>query len=269
MDFLHLFRIVCQAVDSQNYELLLDDCEALLNSGILLGDDTSRVKYCRSILVLARTALVYDPRQLAGQILGRVGIPPFDEDQQHFVNEANNWLLKARSHLSILLPVMGLSGLQPAGQSLLQIIPHESTVTCLAISTDGGKFFTGCENGMAYIYSATGSATGKQLHVLEGHSGEIRAIAVSSDGKKVFTGSYDNTARIWDVETGKEVDFKECSDIARESGNVPAPRDGCIVFGSIGFTEDHPPSVELYRIGGLIYGIKGRGVGVPVVWRDV
>jgi len=40
---------------------------------------------------------------------------------------------------------------------------------------------------------------------LTGHSAELRPVAFSSDGKFLATGSGDNTAKIWDVETGQEV----------------------------------------------------------------
>ena len=38
-----------------------------------------------------------------------------------------------------------------------------------------------------------------------GHSAPVRAAVFSPDGKYMLTGSWDNTARLWDVQTGKEV----------------------------------------------------------------
>jgi len=40
---------------------------------------------------------------------------------------------------------------------------------------------------------------------LEGHTGSVNSAAFSPDGKKIVTGSSDDTARIWDAETGKEL----------------------------------------------------------------
>jgi WD40 repeat protein len=49
-------------------------------------------------------------------------------------------------------------------------------------------------------------ATGKEgLLELEGHTDNIVRAIFSPDGKKVVTGSSDKTARIWDAETGKEL----------------------------------------------------------------
>ena len=41
---------------------------------------------------------------------------------------------------------------------------------------------------------------------LRGHLARVDAVLFSPDGKKVFSGGRDNTVRIWDVETGKQLD---------------------------------------------------------------
>jgi WD40 repeat protein len=40
---------------------------------------------------------------------------------------------------------------------------------------------------------------------LSGHSDRVSDVAWSPDGKRLATGSEDNTAKVWDTETGKEV----------------------------------------------------------------
>ena len=43
------------------------------------------------------------------------------------------------------------------------------------------------------------------LHSLEGHTASVASVAFLPDGKRVLTGSQDNTAKLWDADTGKEI----------------------------------------------------------------
>ena len=56
------------------------------------------------------------------------------------------------------------------------------------------------------ITSANGQKEELKLEILNGHSGGgVLAVAVSSDGKFALTGSTDQTALLWDLETGKQL----------------------------------------------------------------
>ena len=58
----------------------------------------------------------------------------------------------------------------------------------------------------AIVLSATiGKGLFGQIRTFTGHTGEIRHLAVSKDGKRILSGSQDYTMRLWDTETGKEV----------------------------------------------------------------
>jgi WD40 repeat protein/tRNA A-37 threonylcarbamoyl transferase component Bud32 len=48
-------------------------------------------------------------------------------------------------------------------------------------------------------------ATGKQLSSFGKHNGPITCLAVSRDGRRLLSGSTDRTARLWDLQTGKEI----------------------------------------------------------------
>jgi WD40 repeat protein len=51
-----------------------------------------------------------------------------------------------------------------------------------------------------------GGAQSSQLHrLLKGHTGEVVSAGFSPDGKRVVTASRDDTARIWDADSGKEI----------------------------------------------------------------
>jgi WD40 repeat protein len=40
---------------------------------------------------------------------------------------------------------------------------------------------------------------------LAGHTAAVTSVAFSPDGTRVLTGSRDNSAKLWDAETGKEI----------------------------------------------------------------
>ena len=50
----------------------------------------------------------------------------------------------------------------------------------------------------------------EQKCTLTGHSGEVNSVAYSPDGKHIVSGSDDNTVRVWDSQTGKEVSVLVC-----------------------------------------------------------
>ena len=84
-------------------------------------------------------------------------------------------------------------------------------VTAVAFSPDGRKALTGSDDKIARLWDV---ATGKEVERFTGHGALISSVAFSSDGRKILTGSEDtehegaeadNTARLWDVATGKEL----------------------------------------------------------------
>src|SRR5262249_50519485 len=47
--------------------------------------------------------------------------------------------------------------------------------------------------------------SGKEIAILKGHTGALFSAAFSGDGRRVVTASFDDTARMWDAESGKEI----------------------------------------------------------------
>jgi WD40 repeat protein len=71
----------------------------------------------------------------------------------------------------------------------------------VAVSSDGKRIATGCDDKAAYVWDADG-------HLITGpmqHRGPVIAVAFSPDGTRVASGSEDKTARLWDAATGKAV----------------------------------------------------------------
>ncbi|WP_016949408.1 WD40 repeat domain-containing protein [Anabaena sp. PCC 7108] len=46
---------------------------------------------------------------------------------------------------------------------------------------------------------------GNLLRTLTGHNSYVQAVAITPDGKKAVSGSNDDTLKVWDLETGKEL----------------------------------------------------------------
>ena len=56
----------------------------------------------------------------------------------------------------------------------------------------------------------------------QGHTDKVSSIAFSPDGRQLATGSGDNTARVWDLSTGKQSAVLEVS-VRGGGGCTPTP----------------------------------------------
>src|SRR5262249_3016334 len=68
-------------------------------------------------------------------------------------------------------------------------------------SPDGKKLLAYGKEGLGLL----DVQTGKQLVAFRGHSGALHSALFGTDGRFVVTASDDQTARVWDAATGKEV----------------------------------------------------------------
>jgi len=63
-------------------------------------------------------------------------------------------------------------------------------------------------DGDLWLCPRTASLTppgGPLIRILEGHTSWVSAVAVTPDGKHAISGSLDNTLRVWDIESGEEI----------------------------------------------------------------
>jgi len=75
-------------------------------------------------------------------------------------------------------------------------------IYCVAFSPDGGRLIT-AGAGQAKVCDV-GSC--REWVTLEGHNSEvISSVAFSPDGRRIITGGWDNTARLWDANSGREL----------------------------------------------------------------
>ena len=59
--------------------------------------------------------------------------------------------------------------------------------------------------GFALAHMAQQAGGGEPVCTLKGHSKTVSSVAYSPDGKHIVSGSWDNTVKVWDSQTGKEV----------------------------------------------------------------
>jgi WD40 repeat protein/serine/threonine protein kinase len=82
--------------------------------------------------------------------------------------------------------------------ALLATLPHEKPVVCVAFSPDGKRVLTGGFDSCARVWDAATGAPGPCCR----HEGAVLSVTLSSDGRTALTGS-GTTAFIWNVDTGE------------------------------------------------------------------
>ena len=92
------------------------------------------------------------------------------------------------------------------GLGPVKLLPHgtgprdrkNKDVTTLEWSSDGKLLATGSYDGVARVWSLTGSL----VHTLRGHKGPIFSLKWNKTGNYLLSGSYDKTPIAWDVSSG-------------------------------------------------------------------
>lgn len=78
---------------------------------------------------------------------------------------------------------------------------HILPLTNVALNKAGSCFITGSYDRTCKVWD---TASGEELHTLEGHKNVVYAIAFNNPyGDKIATGSFDKTCKLWSAETGK------------------------------------------------------------------
>ena len=79
---------------------------------------------------------------------------------------------------------------------------HGSGPLSVGISPDGNTLAAGYAPYDIILWNAH---TGERQKLLKGHSNWVVSLAFSADSKRLISGAGDSTARIWEVESGKEI----------------------------------------------------------------
>ena len=84
-----------------------------------------------------------------------------------------------------------------------QVFPVQKTVARLAADPARANVLVACDGESTFdVLSIAGA---RRVHTFEGHEGPIAALAFDADGRFCASGSQDQTARLWDAQTGAPV----------------------------------------------------------------
>ena len=73
---------------------------------------------------------------------------------------------------------------------------------CYTFTPDQQYIVSGASSGVLTLYK---TRSGQKVHDFIGHTGEVWSVAVSPDGKRLVSGSSDQTVKIWDIHSGRNL----------------------------------------------------------------
>jgi WD40 repeat protein len=95
------------------------------------------------------------------------------------------------------------------GARIITLKGHDATIRRMAFSPDGTRLVGGSGSNLANKNVTTvpvwDVTTGELVMTLTGHDNVVSDVAYSPDGRRIATSSYDQTVRLWDALSGKEL----------------------------------------------------------------
>ena len=201
-------------------KLSATDANALIADYDYLPEDKD-LQLVQSAMRLSANVLARDPRQLAGQLTGRLlsNTSPGIEAllKQAAERKGWPWLRPLKRSLTA-----------PDGPLIRMLEGHTSRVTAVAVTPDGRHAVSSSADHTLRVWDL---ATGQTKTTLQGHTSRVSAVAVTPDGRHAVSGSWDNTLRVWDLATGETKTTLQ-GHTARVCAVAVTPDGRCAVSGS-------------------------------------
>ncbi|CAG2206532.1 eukaryotic translation initiation factor 3 subunit I-like [Mytilus edulis] len=119
---------------------------------------------------------------------------------------------------------------------------HERSITCIKYNREGDLIFSSAKDNQPNVWY---SLNGERLGSFRGHNGAVWSIDVNWDTTKVLTASADNTCRIWDCETGKQLANIETKTAVRACN---FSFSGRYIMFTTDKTMGHPCEIYIYDV---------------------
>jgi WD40 repeat protein len=177
------------------------DISSLIRDYDWLRSDPA-IQLVQGALRLGAHIIASDPVQLAGQLLGRLGLSSSPE-MRSLLQQAADW--KCAPWFRPIRPSLVV----PGGALLRTLVDRGDEITALAMTPSGHRAVTASSGGRLKFWNLE---DGHLECTLEGHSERVVSVGLSDDGRVAISGSLDRKVVVWDMERGAQTNVLEGHD---------------------------------------------------------
>jgi len=136
---------------------------------------------------------------------------------------------------------------------------HERSITQIKYNREGDLLFSCAKDQKPNVWY---SLNGERLGTFDGHTGAVWCLDVNWDTTRFMSGSADNTCRIWDCETGKNLGILNTKTAVRACG---FSYSGKMLMYTTDQTMGHPCEIHLFDTEDAYQADSGRPfMAIPV-----